>query len=171
MNRALPFLNSFHNFCTGYLIHCIMKSIPVACALIFSEGKILCAKRSPRMSQPRLWEFPGGKVKKDELPEDCLRREILEELKISIRTTLTMSPSEFSYSSEKTIRLLPFLCTWESGLIQLLEHDEVRWLRKEELFSVNWAPADLPIVMELDRFWNPIGKIILKDTQTQKNAC
>lgn len=117
------------------------------------------------MSQPLLWEFPGGKVEKGELPEDCLIREILEELNISIRIVIAMSPSEFSYSSEKTIRLVPFLSTWESGLIQLLEHEEVRWLTKEELFSVNWAPADLPIVQELDRFWNPVLKLILKNTQ------
>jgi 8-oxo-dGTP diphosphatase len=55
-------------------------------------------------------------------------------------------------------------------LIQLLEHEEVRWLTKEELFSVNWAPADLPIAQELDRFWNPVRKLILKDNQPQKNA-
>jgi 8-oxo-dGTP diphosphatase len=147
-----------------------MKSIPVTCAVIWFEGKILCAKRSATMSQPGLWEFPGGKVEQGELLEDCLTREILEELNISIRIVIAMSPSEFSYSSDKTIRLLPFLCTWESGLIQLLEHEEVRWLTKEELFSVNWAPADLPIAQELDRFWNPVRKLILKDNQPQKNA-
>lgn len=142
-----------------------MDFIPVTCAVISFEGKILSAKRSATMSQPLLWEFPGGKVEKGELPEDCLIREILEELNISIRIVIAMSPSEFSYSSEKTIRLVPFLSTWESGLIQLLEHEEVRWLTKEELFSVNWAPADLPIVQELDRFWNPVLKLILKNTQ------
>lgn len=122
------------------------------------------------MTLPGLWEFPGGKVEKDELSEDCLRREILEELNIQIRIVMSMSPSEFSYSQEKTIRLLPFLCIWESGTIQLLEHEKVKWLKKEDLFTVNWAPADLPIVEDLDRFWNPIRKIILKETQTQKNA-
>lgn len=122
------------------------------------------------MSQAGLWEFPGGKVEQDELVEDCLRREILEELNVSIRIVLSMSPSDFSYSQEKTIRLLPFLCTWESGMFRLLEHEEICWLAKEELFSLHWAPADLPIVKELDRFWNPIRKIILTDTQTQKNA-
>ena len=147
-----------------------MDFIPVTCAVIWLEEKILCAKRSATMSQPGLWEFPGGKVEQGELPEDCLFREILEELNISIRIVIAMSPSEFSYSPEKTIRLLPFLCTWESGLIQLFEHEEVRWLTKQELFSVNWAPADFPIVQELDRFWNPVRKLILKDTQPQNNA-
>lgn len=147
-----------------------MKSIPVTCAVISFEEKILCAKRSAKMSQPGLWEFPGGKVEKDELPEDSLIREILEELNISIRIVIAMSPSEFSYSPEKTIRLLPFLCTWESGLIHLLEHEEIRWLTKDELFSVTWAPADLPIVQELGRFWNPVRKLIITDTYHQKNA-
>lgn len=147
-----------------------MKLIPVTCAVISFGGKILCAKRSAAMSLPGLWEFPGGKVEQGELSEDCLLREIQEELNILIRIVIAMSPCEFFYSPDKAIRLLPFLCTWESGLIQLLEHEEVRWLTKEELFSVNWASADLPIVQELDRFWNPVQKLIVKDTQTQKNA-
>lgn len=121
------------------------------------------------MSNPGFWEFPGGKVEQGELAEDCLIREILEELNISIRIVIAMSPSEFSYSFEKTIRLLPYLCTWESGLIQLLEHEEVRWLTKKELYSINWAPADLPIVKELDRFWNPVQKLILTNTECQNN--
>jgi 8-oxo-dGTP diphosphatase len=146
-----------------------MKSIQVTCAVIFSEGKVLCAKRSERMSQPGYWEFPGGKVEEDEMPEECLLREILEELSISIQILLSMSPSDFSYSFEKTIRLLPYLCAWESGTIRLLEHEEVRWLTREELNSINWAPADLPIVQELDRFWNPVQKLILTTNQHQNN--
>lgn len=122
------------------------------------------------MIQPGFWEFPGGKVEADEMPEESLIREILEELNISIQILLSMSPSEFSYSFEKTIRLLPYLCTWESGTIRLLEHEEVRWLTREELYSLNWAPADLPIVQELDRFWNPVTKIILTNTQLKNNG-
>lgn len=122
------------------------------------------------MSQPEYWEFPGGKVEANEMPEECLLREILEELSICIQILLSMSPSEYSYSFGKTIRLLPYLCTWQSGTIRILEHDEVRWLKREELYSVNWAPADLPIVKELDRFWNPVLKLILTNTQLQNNG-
>lgn len=122
------------------------------------------------MSQPGFWEFPGGKVEEDEMPEECLLREILEELNISVRILLSMSPSDFSYTFEKTIRLLPYLRAWESGKIRLLEHDEVRWLKREELNSINWAPADLPILQELDRFWNPVQKLSLTNTQLQNNG-
>lgn len=121
------------------------------------------------MSQPGFWEFPGGKVEQDELPEECLRREIYEELNISISILIAMSPRKFSYSHEKKIRLLPYLCTWLSGSIRLSEHESFQWLSREELYSINWAPADLPIVQELDRFWNPVRKLILSNTESQNN--
>ncbi len=67
-----------------------------------------------------------------------------------------MKSNEHSYTEGKVLRLMPFACTWESGNIDLLEHEQVRWLTKEELKSVKWAPADLPIVEDLIGNWNNI---------------
>ena len=142
------------------------KPILVSCALLFWKDKVLCAKRSQAMSQAGFWEFAGGKIEPNERPEQSLKREILEELNIDISVLMQMSPSEFAYSSDLSIRLLPFLCRWKAGEIKLFQHEEVRWLGRDELFSVNWAAADLPIVAELERFWIPIQKILAKDTQT-----
>lgn len=143
-----------------------MNPILVTCALIFWKGKILAAKRSIAMSQGGFWEFAGGKLEAGESPQTSLKREILEELNIEISVLMEMSPTEFSYSNDKTIRLMPFLCRWKSGTIHLTEHEEVRWIERHQLQDLNWAPADRPIVEELERFWIPVQKILAKDTQT-----
>jgi 8-oxo-dGTP diphosphatase len=130
-----------------------VKIIPVTCAIIFHQGKVLAAQRSVIMPLPGKWEFPGGKVEEGEAPEACLIREIREELAIDIRIFGALQPSEFSYTSQKTIRLIPFLATWEAGDIRLLEHSEVKWIGPEELFSLDWAAADVPIVHELQEKW------------------
>ncbi|MDR7131684.1 8-oxo-dGTP diphosphatase [Algoriphagus sp. 4150] len=134
------------------------KIIPVSCAIIFSDRKVLCAQRSHTMSLPGLWEFPGGKIEVGESPEACLIREIKEELAISIRIGYAMTPHEHSYSEGQIIRLIPFVCSWESGNIDLLEHQKVKWLAKQELKFLEWAPADFPIVEDLIGNWNNIEK-------------
>lgn len=130
-----------------------MKIIPVTCALIFHQGKVLAAQRSQAMDLPEKWEFPGGKVEQGENPEACLLREIREELAIGIRVFGSLQVSEYAYSPAKTIRLIPFAASWEEGEIQLLEHHQVTWLDRESLFSLDWAAADLPIVHELKEKW------------------
>lgn len=148
-----------------------MKPIPVACALIFRKAKVLAAKRSHDMSQGGFWEFAGGKLESGESPQNCLKREIMEELNIQISVLMEMNPHEFSYSIHKTILLMPFLCRWKSGDIWLAEHEQVRWLEYHELQDLNWAPADRPIVEELVRYWIPIQKILEKDTKTHPYVC
>lgn len=129
-----------------------MRIIPVTCALIFHQGKVLAAQRSAYMDLPGKWEFPGGKIEAGEDPKACLIREIKEELAIEIEILGALSPSQFIYPS-KMIRLFPFTANWKSGEIQLAEHEQVIWLDKKDLFSVDWAAADLPIVHELLEKW------------------
>jgi len=112
----------------------------------------MAAQRAAHMDLPGCWEFPGGKVEEGESPESCLIREILEELSINIRITGALTPVIHTYPG-KTIQLLPFLATWDSGTIRLAEHAQLRWLGREELLSVDWAPADLPIVHDLLANW------------------
>lgn len=130
-----------------------MKIIPVTCAIIFHLGKVLAAQRSETMDLPGKWEFPGGKIEEGENPQDCLIREIEEELSIKIKIFGSLSPSEHSYSNGKIIRLIPFMASLESFNFQLLEHEQIAWLAEKELFSVDWAEADLPIVHELQEKW------------------
>ncbi|MEP0711676.1 (deoxy)nucleoside triphosphate pyrophosphohydrolase [Algoriphagus sp.] len=135
-----------------------MNLILVTCALIFSGEKVLCAQRSEKMNLPGFWEFPGGKIEEGETAESCLIREIEEELAISITLVSSLQPNEHAYSDEKVVRLLPFVCSWKSGELILREHQEVRFLPKERLKSLNWAPADIPIVDELLANWDQVQK-------------
>lgn len=101
-----------------------MKTIPVTCAIIFHRGKVLAAKRSESMDLPGKWEFPGGKIEGGESPEECLIREIQEELAVRIKIIQALSPVEFSYTPGKIIRLIPFTATLESFDFHLLEHEK-----------------------------------------------
>jgi 8-oxo-dGTP diphosphatase len=130
-----------------------MNIIPVTCAIIFHQGKVLAAQRSQTMDLPGKWEFPGGKIEEGENPEDCLVREIKEELAVDIIIILPLSPTEHSYSPGKIIRLIPFVAALESFDFHLLEHEQISWLREKELFSVDWAEADVPILHELQEKW------------------
>ena len=124
-----------------------MKIIPVVCAIIEQDGLVLCALRSEQMSLPGKWEFPGGKLELNELPEDALIREIKEELNVSIEITDSMPISDYSYVPEKVIRLIPFRCNIQNNEIPVAaEHAELRWVKKEDLLNLNWAEADVPIV-------------------------
>ncbi len=130
-----------------------MRLIPVTCAIIFYKGKVLAAQRSESMDLPGKWEFPGGKIEEAESPRDCLVREIEEELAVKIKIFQALSPCEHNYSTEKIIRLIPFAAVLESFDFHLLEHSQITWLGVNELFSVDWAAADLPIVHELHKKW------------------
>ncbi len=142
-----------------------MKVIPVTCALILHQGKVLAARRSESMDLPGKWEFPGGKVEEGEDPKDCLIREIKEELGIEVILGEALRPSLFSYPT-KAIQLLPYIATWKSGEISLLEHSRVVWLDKGSLFSVDWAEADIPIVQDLQKNW---GKLVTS-TNAEENG-
>jgi 8-oxo-dGTP diphosphatase len=125
-----------------------IKIIPVVCAIIEQDELVLCALRSQQMSLPGKWEFPGGKLELNELPEDALIREIKEELNVSIEIVESLPISDYSYVSEKVIRLIPFRCVIQNNEIPVAaEHAELRWVKKEDLLKLNWAEADVPIVL------------------------
>src|SRR6185436_13382943 len=106
--------------------------IPVTCAVILKEGKILVAQRSDSMKQALKWEFPGGKVEAHETAEQCLLREIKEELNITIEIIQQLPIHEYDYGSF-AIQLMPFVCKYIAGDIILAEHKDYQWLLKEEL--------------------------------------
>lgn len=130
-----------------------MKIIPVSCLILLHQGKVLATQRSKTMDLPGLWEFPGGKVEFGESPAACLTREIWEELSIGIQIGKPLTPVLHAYP-DKSIQLIPFLAIWESGTLQLAEHVQYQWLAQQELLSLDWAPADLPIVEELREHWD-----------------
>lgn len=120
--------------------------IDVSCALIINHsGQVLVAQRSPGMHLPLKWEFPGGKVEPGETAEDCLIREIREELGVEIKIVKKMAPAVHDQGLQ-VIRLIPFQCTLVNGEVKLTEHAAFLWLDPAELNTLDWAEADLPVV-------------------------
>jgi 8-oxo-dGTP diphosphatase len=121
--------------------------IDVTCAIILRENKILVTQRSERMNLPLKWEFPGGKIEKNETAENCLLREIKEELNLEIELLGKLESKCFDYETF-SINLIPFVSKYLSGEIILVEHKDFKWLTKEELKILDWASADILVVEE-----------------------
>jgi len=124
------------------------KLIHVTCAIIQQDGKYLVTQRNHHMKLPLKWEFPGGKVESYETEQDCLIREIKEELNINIEIKERLKESIHDYGSFK-IKLVPFLAFYRSGKIHLKEHQTYAFVNPSELLTLDWAEADIPIVHQL----------------------
>jgi len=124
-----------------------MKRIRVACAVVEIGDKILVVQRSEKMKLPLKWEFPGGKIELAESPEDCIRRELLEELNIKVEIASQLTSVNFDYS-DSFIELIPFVVRYDSGEIRLAEHKQHMLLSKTELVNLDWSEADIPVLTE-----------------------
>jgi 8-oxo-dGTP diphosphatase len=123
--------------------------IEVSCAIIVNNiDEILVTQRSASMKLPLKWEFPGGKIEKGETAEECLIREIREELGIEIIIQNSLPFVEHHYD-DFSIRLMPFICKINAGEIRLTEHAAFLWVERSELMEMDWAEADLPIMETL----------------------
>lgn len=125
--------------------------IVVAAALIDAESRIFVQQRPAGKVMAGLWEFPGGKVEPDELPEAALIRELREELLIETQTAC-LAPASFSTGmiGERPLLLLLYVCRKWQGIVQPQEAADSRWLRTPQLFALDMPPADLPLVAMLD---------------------
>lgn len=125
------------------------KLIKVVGAIIENENnEILCALRSTKMSLPNLWEFPGGKIEKGESLAEAIVREIKEELDCTIRFIDVFNDNTHEYD-KFIVNLTTSRCKLIEGKPTANEHDKLIWLPKENLLSLNWAPADIPAVDQL----------------------
>ena len=97
------------------------------------------------MNLPLKWEFPGGKIDPGESAEECLLRELREELRILVRLEQKLPISTHHYPSV-TVTLHPFVCTMVTGHAEPQEHDTVAWFSPEELRTLDWAAADVPVL-------------------------
>lgn len=121
-----------------------MKKLNVVAAIIKNKNKFLATQRGYGEFKD-LWEFPGGKIENNESKKDALIREINEELNIIINVEKFVLRVEYHYPSF-FLQMFCFLCNIKKGNIELLEHNDAKWLSKQELYSVNWIPADIEIV-------------------------
>ena len=121
-----------------------MKTLNVVAAIIHKDNKILATKRGygEFINQ---WEFPGGKIEENETKEEALIREIKEELNVDIEITNFALDLEYQYPNFY-LKMSCFDCIIKNGTPKLLEHNDARWLSKDELDDVNWIPADIAAV-------------------------
>jgi 8-oxo-dGTP diphosphatase len=125
------------------------KTIKVVGAVSFNDKEeILCALRSPNMSLPNLWEFPGGKIEEGERPEESLIREIQEELGCKVEVYELIEDVVHEYPNV-IVNLLTYKTKIVEGIPTAKEHAELKWVPLKELRSLEWAPADMPTVDKL----------------------
>lgn len=123
-----------------------MKQVRVVGAVIInSEGKVLCAQRSENMSQPLLWEFPGGKIENTETASEALIREIKEELDCDIQVGELLTDIVHEYTNV-IVNLITYKAKIIHGQPLAKEHADLIWLPINELHTLNWAPADIPTI-------------------------
>ena len=127
-----------------------MKKIEVVAAIIKNENKILCVQRAKNKLDyiSEKFEFPVGKIEKKETKTEALRRELVEELNIypkikDLFLTITHQYPDFELTMHS------YICELNSKELTLNEHISSQWLKINDLNSLDWAAADIPIVNKL----------------------
>ncbi|HOG24338.1 MAG TPA: (deoxy)nucleoside triphosphate pyrophosphohydrolase [Candidatus Omnitrophota bacterium] len=125
-----------------------MEIVEVGCAVIIRGGKVLVSQRKVGDSHGGLWEFPGGKRKPDETLENCLAREVREELAVEILPERLLERQDRAYPGGM-IRLFFYLCQWISGEPCCLDCQDARWASAPELAGLQFLPNDQNILARL----------------------
>lgn len=123
------------------------KTVEVVAAVIIKDGLAFVTQRGYGKFKDG-WEFPGGKVEKDETWEEALKREIREELDTEITIDKIIRTIEYDYSDFHLI-LHCFKCALSGKAPVLLEHESAKWVKREEIDALGWLPADLQILEDI----------------------
>ena len=123
----------------------------VVAALIWQGNKFLACQRPPHKARGLLWEFVGGKVESGETLEEALVRECYEELGVKIGVGEVFMTLVHEYP-DITVRLTLFHATIREGTIQMLEHNDIRWITTDEINNYTFCPADDEILRRLKTF-------------------
>ena len=121
------------------------REVAVVAGIIVKDKKVFSARRKTGLHLAGFWEFPGGKLEASETAEECLARELQEGFQIVVRVGDYVGETVYDYGV-KVVRLIAYRVEHLYGDFELIDHDEVRWLAVDELDSVEWAPADIPLV-------------------------
>lgn len=122
--------------------------VAVTAGAITRGGRLLAARRAVGAGRGGLWELPGGKVEPGELPEQCLARELGEELGVTVVVGEALARVVHAYP-DITIQLTVFGCELVAGEPQALEHAELRWVDGEEAAGLEWSAADASVIAEV----------------------
>ena len=128
-----------------------MKTLKVVAAIIENDSSVLATQRGYGELKDK-WEFPGGKIEVGETPEKALEREISEELNLSIDVGDCLTTVEYDYP-DYHLSMQCFICRIRDGSLILKEHKSARWLTVDDLWSVDWLPADIKVVEIIGERW------------------
>lgn len=122
----------------------------VACALVDADNRVLISKRPEGKALAGLWEFPGGKLEPGETPEDCLIRELQEELGV-ITKPACLAPLTFASFKYPDFHLfMPlYICRRYEGIARGVEGQEIKWVPPKKLREYPMPPADEPLIPAL----------------------
>ena len=126
-----------------------MKTVRVVAAVIRKDDKIFATQRGYGEFKDG-WEFPGGKIEEGETPEQALIREIKEELDTDINVGELIDTIEYDYSNFH-LSMDCFWCDIVKGGLELKVHEAAKWLTKENLYSVEWLPADVGLIERIKK--------------------
>ena len=128
------------------------KTLQVVGAIIVKDGRILAVKRGENKNKAVAfkYEFPGGKIEQGETPEQALKRELIEEMNYDIEVGEKFASVTYEYD-DVFVNLSTYLCTPLSETYILNEHIDEKWLLPKDLMSVEWAPADVSIILALSK--------------------
>ena len=124
-----------------------MKTIEVAAAIIVKDNKVFATQRGYGEFKDG-WEFPGGKLEPGESAREALIREIREELDVDIRVGRLLETVEYDYPKFH-LTMHCFICELLSEEIVLKDHEDARWLKEEELDTVDWLPEDVGVISKI----------------------
>ena len=127
-----------------------MKTVRVVAAIIIENGKVFATQRGYDEFKDG-WEFPGGKIEPGETPEEAIVREIKEELDTEVEVIELLDTVEYDYPNFH-LSMGCFICKIKSGDLVLKEHEAAKWLTKDTLGSVEWLPADMGLVREIEKY-------------------
>jgi 8-oxo-dGTP diphosphatase len=127
-----------------------MKKIEVVAGVIYWEDLILCVQRPKNKYHyiSEKFEFPGGKIEEGETKEEALHRELLEELNLSTKIKSSFLTVVHQYPDFE-LTMHSYICEVDTQSLTLREHIDQKWLKIDELNSLDWAAADIPIVVKL----------------------
>jgi 8-oxo-dGTP diphosphatase len=126
-----------------------LKTIEVVAGLIFEQRRLLVCQRNAQSSFPLKWEFPGGKVEKDEAHEAALRRELKEELGIDVRRLSEFFRHEHVYLEMSRVKLRFFRIIDYSGQVTNRVFEQIKWVTPACLPELDFLEGDLPLVRKL----------------------
>lgn len=126
-----------------------MKNIHVSAAIIIKDNKIFVTQRGYGEFKD-WWEFPGGKIEEGETPEQCLKREIREELKADINIDKYLCTVEYNYPNFH-LKMECFICSLIDGHLELVEAEDAKFITDDQLDNIDFLPADLLVVKELKK--------------------